>query len=590
MDARTATAGEGGLSAIVAFALRKPGQTLAIVLAAHLLVWTLLPLLISHNLELDLAEDLALGKEWQLGYWKHPPLPWWIADLAYRLTGHVEVVFALGPLAVVGCFIAVYLLARDIAGPVQALIATLSLVGTHYYNYSAVKFAHDQLQLPFWALTALFFYRGLVRGRALDWVLAGAMLGLAFWSKYAVFALAISLVLFLLIDPVARQSLRTSGPWLMAASFLVVIAPNAWWLVDSGFLPLQYVGDRAKIPQRAYQYVTFPLTWMASQVFFMHPMLILLGFTLFPRTHAAPPATAHSSFARRYVTTLAFMPFVVVTAAAIATSRAPIAMWGYPLWSLLPLAALLWFGPVNDLRRISVFAAGVVILLVVFPVLYVGTQVAGDLTARAQIQWRLLSQDSRRDDLDLIYEIVKLNRPTTPIQRSEPKLMIEIVEILPDFQADLLTFFREKSRLPRHIREILARDFYAARTRVIASEFPGRQLAQHLTHEWRQTTNAPLRYVAGTEFAANNVAVYSPDRPHVVVHGRPRISPWIRGEDLKRSGVLILWEEGLPLAHPDEWRKTFGAQGAPRLLEVRREGRNHTRPTRILYWIVPPRE
>ena len=31
----------------------------------------------SHNLQLDLVEDLALGREWQLGYWKHPPLPWW---------------------------------------------------------------------------------------------------------------------------------------------------------------------------------------------------------------------------------------------------------------------------------------------------------------------------------------------------------------------------------------------------------------------------------------------------------------------------------------------------------------------------------
>ena len=77
MDGRTATAGDGALGAIVDFALRKPGQTLAILLGAHLLVWFFLPLLTSPNLELDLAEDLALGKEWQLGYWKHPPLPWW---------------------------------------------------------------------------------------------------------------------------------------------------------------------------------------------------------------------------------------------------------------------------------------------------------------------------------------------------------------------------------------------------------------------------------------------------------------------------------------------------------------------------------
>jgi hypothetical protein len=32
------------------------------------------PILICPNLQLDLVDDLALGKEWQLGYWKHPPL------------------------------------------------------------------------------------------------------------------------------------------------------------------------------------------------------------------------------------------------------------------------------------------------------------------------------------------------------------------------------------------------------------------------------------------------------------------------------------------------------------------------------------
>lgn len=510
MDARTTAARGGILASIVDFAIRKPGQTLAILLGAHFVVWLLLPALTSPNLELDLAEDLALGKEWQLGYWKHPPLPWWMADLAYRLTGQIPSVYALGPLAVIGCFIAVYLLARDIAGPVQALIATLSLVGIHYYNYSAVKFAHDQMQLPFWAFTALFFYRGLVRGRALDWGLAGAMLALAFWSKYAAFALAVSLGLFLLIDPVARQALRTKGPWLMAAAFLVVIAPNAWWLVDSGFLPLQYVGDRAKIPERPHQYLTYPLTWTASQIFFMHPTLILLGVTLFPRAAPPQPTTPQASFARRYVTTLAFVPFVVVTAAAVATGRSPIAMWGYPLWSFLPLAAILWFGPVTDLRRITVFAVGVIFLFFLAPAIWIGTWLAD------------------------------------PHLRQRPK----------------------------------------------ASEFPGRAVAEQVTRQWHDRTGTRLAYVAGTEFAANNVAVYSPDRPRVVVHGRPKISPWIDMDDLRRRGVLVIWEDGLPMAHVDEWRQTFGAEGEPAIFDLPRQSRGgapNVGKARIVYWIVPPR-
>jgi len=80
---------------------RNPGTLLGVVLGFHLVVWTILPILVCSNLQLDLAEDLALGKEWQLGYWKHPPLPWWIADLAYRVVGDVRAVYLLGPLAAV---------------------------------------------------------------------------------------------------------------------------------------------------------------------------------------------------------------------------------------------------------------------------------------------------------------------------------------------------------------------------------------------------------------------------------------------------------------------------------------------------------
>src|SRR5205085_9106290 len=135
---------------------------------------------------------------------------------------------------------------RAFVGGARALLAVLALEGLHFFNVSVPKFAHDQMQLPFWALTALFFYRGLVRGRAHDWLLAGVFLALAFWSKYAAFALATTLGLFLLLDGEARSAWRTPGPWLMAFAFLVVIAPNLWWLFDTGFMPFGYVDARAR--------------------------------------------------------------------------------------------------------------------------------------------------------------------------------------------------------------------------------------------------------------------------------------------------------------------------------------------------------
>ena len=179
------------------------------------------------------------------------------------------------------------------AGPVQALIATLALTGIHYYNFSAVKFAHDQMQLPFWALTGLFFYRALVRGRALDWMLAGAMLALAFWSKYAAFALALSLVVFLLLDPVARRTLRTPGPYLMALGFRDRDRAERDL---AGASPVscrsQYVTDRARVAQPLVPVITYPLHWTLAQAFFIHPALILLGVDAVSATAKAGAAAA----------------------------------------------------------------------------------------------------------------------------------------------------------------------------------------------------------------------------------------------------------------------------------------------------------
>src|SRR5262245_37726190 len=142
VDQVGARAETGGVIArAVAFARREPERVIAWVLGLHLVVWTLLPILLYRNLQLDLLEDLALGKEWQLGYWKHPPLPWCAADLLYRLTGDVRAVYLLGPLSAVVCLYAVWRLGCETAGRERALIAVLALEGLHFFNFSVVKFA-----------------------------------------------------------------------------------------------------------------------------------------------------------------------------------------------------------------------------------------------------------------------------------------------------------------------------------------------------------------------------------------------------------------------------------------------------------------
>jgi hypothetical protein len=499
------------LSALVDFARREPGQCLAAVLVLHLLIWTLLPLLLSHNLQLDLVEDLALGREWQLGYWKHPPLPWWAADAIYRLTGSVNAVYLLGPLSAVACMVAVWLLGRDIVGGFQALIAVLALEGIHFYNFSVPKFAHDQMQLPFWALTGLFLYRALTRERVFDWLAAGAALALCFWSKYAAFALAGSIALFMLFDPAARRTLRTPGPWLMALAFLVVIAPNLTWLVETGFMPLRYVDARARMATQWYHVLTFPLQWTASQLFFLAPAIGLMALALIGGARAPVPADANAAFARRYLAMLALGPFAITTLIALVTGRLPVAMWGYPLWSFAPLAAIVWFGPVSAPQQLRRFAAGFIAIFLAMP---------------------------------LAYAVVE---GLEPVWRDRPK----------------------------------------------ATQFPGRLLAETITQRWREKFGSALPYVGGGEFATNNIAVYSPDRPRVIVHADPAKSPWVDRDALKRRGAVLVWEDGqIDAAALARLRIDYpGLDVQPPLTLPRQSfvARGTLKPVRVHFAIVPPR-
>ncbi len=58
-----------------------PERIVRAFLAVHVLIWWLLPALLQHNLPLDVIELLAWGREWQIVYYKHPPLPAWILEV-----------------------------------------------------------------------------------------------------------------------------------------------------------------------------------------------------------------------------------------------------------------------------------------------------------------------------------------------------------------------------------------------------------------------------------------------------------------------------------------------------------------------------
>ncbi len=339
---------------LAAKAAASPARALAIILALHAAVWTVLPTALYPNLPLDLIEALTYGREWQLGYDKLPPLPWWLIEIVHRTVGLDFAYYLLAQAAVLAALAIVYMMARPLVGPAGALVAVLIVDGLHYFNYTAAKFNHDVIQLPFWALAGFAFHRAL-RGRHIaDWLLLGLALGLALWAKYFVIVLAAPLALFLLVDRDARAALKTPGPYIAAAVALVVAAPHLVWLVQNDFLPFKYAEHRAVLPRGWYDHLWRPLQFTISQAFFLVPSLLIALPLIWPRRRGdAPVALAADAFDRRIVAWLAFGPMATVLAMSAVSGRGTVAMWGYPLWLFLGVFAVLSARRVLDQARLG---------------------------------------------------------------------------------------------------------------------------------------------------------------------------------------------------------------------------------------------
>jgi hypothetical protein len=323
----------GVAAALLANIGERPWAPFWLLAAVHAAVWTILPAALYSNLPLDIIEALTYGREWQLGYDKLPPLPWWIVEIAHRALDSDIAYYALGQASVLTAFAAVWAVMLRIATPAAAAASVLIIDGLHYFNFTSPKFNHDVVQLPFWALAGLSLHGALRTGRLVHWAALGAALGAAFWAKYFVVVLGFPLLLFVLIDSRARRCLAAPGPYLAAAICLVIISPHLVWLYQNDWLPFGYAEARAKASSGFLDHFIHPGLFAVGQLFWLLPALII-ALPLFRRPYERD-ATAADGYDRHILALLAFGPAITLIAASAVSGRGLITMWGYPLWLFL---------------------------------------------------------------------------------------------------------------------------------------------------------------------------------------------------------------------------------------------------------------
>ncbi len=306
-------------------------------LISRTLLWTTVAALTRMNAPKDLIEMLGWGREWCWGYYKHPPLPAWLADACFRLAWDSLWGAYLGSYAMIGvAFWCAWRLAQQALPPRAALASVIALEAVHFFNTSADALNHNVALTTMSALTALACFHASQSGRLGAWFLAGLAAGGALLAKYNAIYLFAAIAGYFVFHPSVRHIWRTPGPYLAAIVAALVFAPHVLWSAQHGFPSLHYAMERVAATGSPWLIrLREPATFTFSQLAALTPLLLLLVFRQ-PRRLDSPQADD----ARIYLICIGFGPFVLYLTTAIVTGCHLHGPWGMPLWPVLGAAVL----------------------------------------------------------------------------------------------------------------------------------------------------------------------------------------------------------------------------------------------------------
>ena len=182
-------------------------KTLFIFLLLHLTIWTLVPSFSNFNLPLDTIEALAWGSNLDWGFNKHPPMSAFLVEIFYKIFGSQDwAYYLLSQICLIISFVVIFKFAEEFfKNKIFCLLSVLLLEGVYFYNFTTPEFNVNVCQLPFWALSVLFCWRGIKYNKIFDWLLFGSFTALGVLSKYLFIYVGIAFDVFILYLIIRRK-------------------------------------------------------------------------------------------------------------------------------------------------------------------------------------------------------------------------------------------------------------------------------------------------------------------------------------------------------------------------------------------------
>ena len=342
-------------------------KNLTIFLFAHLVLWTLIPAISNNNLPLDTIEHLAWATDLQFGYGKHPPLVAWILGFFYKIFGSQDwSYYFLSQLFIILSFFTIYKFAKFFfTKNIYCLISVMLLEGIYFYNYTTPEFNVNVCQIPFWALSALYFWKSFSNNKVKDWMLFGFFSALGILAKYLFIYLLAPIVLFFILANFKRKINYNFLFYFIP--FLLILSPHLNWLIENNFTTITYALNRTGLDESTIlNHILQPLIFLAKQIGILIPFFIML-FMLISKFKVKYNLKDKKLL---FLITISIAPILLIFLTSFFTGAKIRTMWMTPFYLFFGIFIIYIFKNKINLNKLKNFVSTFFILFFLSPFCY----------------------------------------------------------------------------------------------------------------------------------------------------------------------------------------------------------------------------
>ena len=336
-------------------------------LIIHLFVWTLIPSLTNVNLPLDTIEALAWGSNLDWGFNKHPPMSAFAVELFYQIFGSQDwAYYFLSQIFVILAFFVVWIFSKEFfKNENYCLISVLLLEGIYFYNFTSPEFNVNISQLPFWALSVLFAWKGFKDNKTSDWLLFGLFAGLGILSKYLFIYLLIAMDVFFIYMIIKKQINFKSLISLLP--FFLILFPHLVWLIENDYITITYGLHRTGTgDQNILDHFLHPIIFLGKQIGILIPFFAMFLFAL------SKFKTKFNFKDKKLLFLLAIniVPIILMFLTSLIAGVKIRTMWMTPFYLFFGVLFVYLFQKRIDLKKINKFVTIFLLLFILSPMTY----------------------------------------------------------------------------------------------------------------------------------------------------------------------------------------------------------------------------